>query len=351
MEGINRDLKSKNFVVTFLVVLVLSTAFTVLNPTLAQTSDAQKQKAQTLLTILHNNNMTITQAFIRLESQNVSAVDAKTVYNQGVSYALQAKSFADEQRFAEACNEAVVAMQMFEETLQIIESASPVEPTEAEVFAEQAISLKANITRTVEQVKRLENLTQKAARAGYNTDIAEKRLREINQYLENAVLQLRNRNLEAATEQLLIAKDFLREFNSYVDKLTANVTASNTESYLTAAETRVNAAKLNITLSASLTAASKEAAIAALNNSEVSLANARDKIAENNVDEAIEELEEAKKWEDESARAITADSADAVSVSPTESSNTSNSESTTISRDNITSTYETATRADVTATK
>lgn len=286
-----------------------------------------------------------------LDSQNISATEAKTVYNQGVSHALQAESLVDEEKFAEACNEAVVAMQMFEETLQLLENVSPVEPTDAEVIAEQAINLKANITRTFEQAKRLENLTRKASRAGYDTTGAEKKLREVNQYLENALEALRNRNLYVSTQQLSLAKTLLNEFNDYLERLTANVTASNTESYLNAAETRITAAKQNITLSVSLTAASKEAAITALNNSEVSLANARDKIAENNVDEAIEELEEAKKWEEESTRAITVDSASAVSVAPTtENVNTTN-ESTTNSRDNITDTKESVTRADITATK
>ena len=350
--GHQQVLKTKNFAITVLVVLVLSTVFTFLNPTLAQTSDVQKQKAQTLMTILGKNNLTITQAFSRLDSQNISADNAKTLYNQGVAHALQAESLVNEEKFLEACNEAVVAMQIFEETLQLIENVAPVEPTEAEVFAEQAISLKANITRTIEQAKRIQNLTQKAANAGYDTTVAEKKLREISVYLENALQEFRNSDLESSSEQLLIAKSFLNEFNDYINRLTANVTASNTEAYLNAATTRITEAKQNITLSASLTAASKEAAIAALNNSEVNLANARDKIAENNVDEAIEELEEAKKWEEESTRAITADSTNAVSVAPTtESVNTANENNTTNSRDSVTDSPESVTRADVTATK
>jgi hypothetical protein len=350
--GHQQVLKTENLVFTVLVVLVLSTTFTFLNPTIAQTSDAQKQKAQTLLTILSNNNLTITQAFSRLDSQNIPADDAKTVYNQGVAHALQSESLVNEEKFVEACKEAVVTMQIFEETLQLIENASPVEPTEAEVFAEQTISLKANITRAVEQANRLENLTQKAANAGYDTMVAEKRLREIGVHLQNALQEFRNSDLEASTEQLLIAKSFLEEFNDYINRLTANVTASNTEAYLNEAATRITEAKQNITLSASLTAASKEAAIAALNNSEVNLANARNKIAENNVDEAIEELEEAKKWEEESTRAITADSANAGSVAPTtESVNSTNESNTTNSRDTVTDSTESVTRADVTATK
>jgi hypothetical protein len=208
-------------------------------------------------------------------------------------------------------------MQKFEETLRILEDASPVKPTETEVTTEEIISLKANITRTIEYTERLENLTAKAATSGYNTLAIEKRLSEIKQYLENATRKLSAMNLEGAAEELLIAKTLLDELKDLFDRLTDLVKASNTENYLEAAEIRVAATKANITSSAALTSEAKEDAIAALNNSEASLANARDSIENNDVDDAIEELEEAKKWEEESNRATASVAATPTSVAPT----------------------------------
>jgi hypothetical protein len=232
-----------------------------------------------------------------------------------------------------------------------VETASPVEPTEAEVTAAEAISLKANITRTAEHVKRLENLTAKATAAGYDTMRIENRLSEIKRHLENATRELYSRNLEAAIEELRIAQRLLDELEQPIVKLTSRVTESNTERYLQEAEVRVSAAKDNITRSATLTPEAKETAITALNNSEVSLASARDKIEDNNVDEAIEELEEAKKWEEESSRAISAVAATPNSVTPTNDSISSTNEDTSSTNESLTSTTESATRPERTATK
>jgi len=321
LGGQNQVLNLKKVAVIVLLTLVLSMTFTVLNPTLALTNEDQKQKAETLLGILDNDNKSIIEAFSKLDDQNITVPKtAETTYNEGLEHAEEAFTLMNEENFSEASIEAVKAMQKFEDTLKMLEAASPVEPTETEVTAEDAISLKANITRAIEHIERLENLTAKAATAGYNTVAIEKRLSEVKQRLENATRELTTLNLEGAAEELCIAKTLLDELKEPFDRLTNLVKASNTEKYLEEAEIRVSETKANITISAALTPEAKEDAIAALNNSEASLSNARDSIERNNVDEAIEELEEAKKWEEESNNAIASVAASQNSVAPTDKS-------------------------------
>jgi len=317
LGGQNQVLNLKKVAIIVLLTLVLSMTFTVLNPTLALTNGDQKKKAETLLNILDNDNTSIIEAFSKLDAQNITVPNAETKYNEGLEHAEKAFRLMNEENFSEASIEAVEAMQKFEDTLRILEDASPVEPTETEVTAEDAISLKANITRAIEHARRLENLTAKAATAGYNTAAIKKTLSEVKQHLENATRKLYTLNLDGAAEELLIAKTLLDKLKQPFDKLTNLVKASNTEKYLEEAEIRVSATKRNITLSAALTPEIKKDAITALNNSETNLANARDSIENNNVDEAIEELEEAKKWEEESNRAITSVAATPTSVAPT----------------------------------
>jgi len=317
LGGQHQVLNQKKVAVIVLLTLVLSMTFSVLNPTLALTNEDQKQKAETLLKILDNDNKSIVLAFSKLDAQNITVPNAETKYNEGLEHAEEAFTLMNEENFSEASIEAVEAMQKFEDTLKILENASPVEPTETEVTAEEAINLKANITRAIEHVRRLENLTAKAATAGYDTLAIEKRLTEVKQHLENAARELATMNLEGAAEELLIAKTLLDELKQPFDRLTNLVKASNTEKYLEEAEIRVSETKANITLSATLTPEIKKDAITALNNSETNLANARDSIENNNVDEAIGELEEAKKWEEESNRAITSVAATPTSVAPT----------------------------------
>jgi hypothetical protein len=317
-------LKTKKIAILFLLILSSSISLTFLNKTLAQTSDIQRQKAQTLISILINNNSTITTTLHNLDSQSIQFSEAQTRYNEGLFYFTQATNLFNEEKFSEACNEAVVATQKFKETLQLIENSGTIESVESEILAQEIINLKANISRTLEHVARLENLTQKAAKAGYDTVALDKKILEVKQYLENAIGELRNSNLKGATEQLSIARTYLAEFDDYLKRLTNSITATNIANYLNAAETRLSEIKKNITLSTTLTAVSKETAIIALNNSEVNLANARDKIEENNVKEAIENLEEAKIWEEESSRTLTSDSLNTQSALPTVSASKTN---------------------------
>lgn len=301
-----------------LLTLVLSITVTVFNPALALTNDNQKQKAESLLTILSNSNITIVAAFSRLDVHNIAVPQtAETAYTEALAHAEEAASLMNQEKYDEASGEAVKAMQKFEEALRILESTSPVEPTETEVTAEEIIGLKTNITRTIEYTERLENLTEKAATSGYNTTAIENRLSEIKQHLENATRQLSAMNLEGAAEELCTAKTLLKNLKESLEGLTNRVKASNTEKYLEAAEIRVSATKANITASANLTTEAKEDAITALNNSEKNLENARDLIEKDNVDDAIEELEEAKKWEEESSRAAASVAATPTSVAPT----------------------------------
>jgi hypothetical protein len=321
LGGHNQGLNKKKTAIIVLLALVLSITFLVLSPTLALSSSSQQQKAETLLLILGNNNTTIVEAFSNLDAKNITVPEtAETVYNEGLVHAEEAFRLMSEENYNEASIEAVEAMQKFGETLKILDSASPVEPTETEVAAEDVIRLKANIIRALEYAERLENLTVRAKAKGYNTTAVERKLSDVKQHLQNATMELRALNLDGATEELSNAKALLVELNALYDRLTSMVKTSNIEKYLDAAEERVSETKANITQSTNLTATAKEDAIDALNNSEASLANARDAIESNNVDGALADIEDAKKWEEESKRAITSATATPNSVSANDTS-------------------------------
>ncbi|MCW8802131.1 MAG: hypothetical protein OQK81_02130, partial [Candidatus Bathyarchaeota archaeon] len=219
-------------------------------------------------------------------------------------YATEAQSLLNQENYDEASDQAVLGMKKFEESLRLLESVLPLDSTPAVV--EDALNLKANITRVANYVERLESMAQKASVAGYNTLGVENRLTEITSYLENATQKLRALDLEAATTDLDIAETLLDELMENVSRLTKLVSESNVQRYLTAAENRLSVAKADISVSATLTAKEKEDALTALNNSEDSLSNARDLIEDSNVDDAIEKLEEAKRWEAESTATISA---------------------------------------------
>jgi hypothetical protein len=318
-------LNQKKVTLIVLLTLVLSTTFLILSPTLALTSSSQQQKAETLLTILGNNNATIVESFSNLDAQSITVPKtAETAYNEGLLHAEKALRLMKKEKYSEASIEAVEAMQKFGETLKLFDSISPAEPTETEIAAEDIISLKANITRALEYADRLENLTARAKTKGYNTTSIEQKLSEVKWYLQNATMELRALNLDGATEELSNAKALLIELKALYDRLTSLVKTSNIETYLDIAEVRVSEAKENITQSTSLTSEAKDDAIDALNKSEASLTSARDAMKTNNVDDAIADIEVAKRWEEESKLAITSATAIPNAVSASDSSSLAN---------------------------
>ena len=138
--------------------------------------------------------------------------------------------------------------------------------------------------------------------------------------METASDELDELNLEDAIEELKAAKALHVELKTILDRLTQAVKVANAESYLQEAEDRLAETKDNILSSTDLSTQVRDEAIAALNTSESYLDDARESLANSNPDEAITELEEAKKWEDESNNVIASVTASSNSAEPTNDS-------------------------------
>jgi hypothetical protein len=310
-------LNPKKVATIILLTLVLTITFLFLNPTLAQSSEEQKLKAETLLNILDTVNASITEAKDKLAAQNIPVPQAaETKYNEGVTHAEEAANLMSTEHYAAASTEAVEAMQKFKDALIILQEASPTEPTETEATAENVINLRANITRAYEYVERLENLTAKAKTAGYNTTAIDDKLSLVKAHLENATRELNRLNLDGATEQLGAAGTLLEELKELYNRLVNSVKIASTQRYLEEIAERLNNTRDDITNAASLSAQNKTDALSALDNSESSLEKAGNSIEKGNVDDAIDELEEAKMWEDESRKYLSP----SVSATPSQTS-------------------------------
>jgi hypothetical protein len=303
LGGQHQVLNPKKVATVMLLTLILAMVLVYLNPTLAQSNQEQKQKAETLINILGPVNASITEAKDRLASQKIPVPQAaETEYNEGVAHAEEAANLLNTEHYAAASAEAVEAMQKFKDTLLILQEASPTEPTETEATAEGVINLKANITRAYEYIERVENLTAKARTAGYNTTDIDDKVLLVKEHLENATDELDALNLNGATQQLQDAKNVLEELKEFYIRLVNRVKLVNTQRYLEEIAKRVNETKTNIANTATLPTQNRTDALSALDNSESSLEKAGDSIENGNVDDAIDELEEAKKWEDESRK-------------------------------------------------
>jgi archaellum component FlaC len=315
--GQHQVLNPKKVATVMLLTLILAMVLVYLNPTLAQSNQEQKQKAETLINILDPVNASITEAKDRLASQKIPVPQAaETEYNEGVAHAEEAANLLNIEHYAAASAEAVEAMQKFKDTLLILQEASPTEPTETEATAEGVINLKANITRAYEYIERVENLTVKARTAGYNTTDIDDKILLVKEHLENATDELDALNLNGATQQLQDAKNVLEELKEFYIRLVNRVKLVNTRRYLEEIAKRVNETKTNIANTATLPTQNRTDALSALDNSESSLEKAGNSIEKGNVDDAIDELEEAKMWEDESRKYLSP----SVSATPSQTS-------------------------------
>lgn len=298
-------MKPNRAVSILLLTLVLSMAFVVLIPTLALAGETEKQKAETLLRILVSNNMSVLAAFSNLETQNVTVPSvAEMNYDEGLIHATEAVNLMSTDNFSEASIEAVEAMQLFKEALILLQNALQTEPTDTQVAAENITRLKASLTQGFKYIERLENLSANAKTAGYDTYTLDAKILETKNHLQNASDELDELNLEDALKELKAAELLRAEFATILDRLTQAVKVANAETYLQEAENRIAETKDNILSSTDLTTQVRDEAIAALNTSESYLDGARESLANSNPDEAISELEEARKWEDESRKVI-----------------------------------------------
>jgi hypothetical protein len=289
----------KKAVPIILLALAMSTTFTVLSTTLALADDAQKQKAEALLEILEDNNVSILAAFSELETQNIPVpTTAETKYNQGLAYATEAANLLSADNFDEASIKAVEAMNLFKEALTLLQDASQTEPSGTIVAAENITRLKASLTQAFRYIERLENLTARANAAGYATTVLDANISQAKSHLETASDHLSNRNYDGAREELRAARALYVELKELVDRLTQTVKIVNVETYLQEAEDRLTETRDTILNSTDLSTQVRDDAIAALNTSEGYLDDARASLDNSNPDEAVSDIEEAKKWED-----------------------------------------------------
>jgi vacuolar-type H+-ATPase subunit I/STV1 len=323
LGGKHQVLKLKKVAIAIILTFVLLLTFVILNPTLALTSDEQRAKTETLLNMLDTVNTNVVEAFNRLNTYNIPVPpNAEAKYNEGIAHAEEAVSLMNVENYSEASYEAVKAMQNFKETLIILQEASPMEPTDTETTAEQAINLRANVTRICEHVERLENLTAKAIAMGYNTTEIDDRLYATRKHLENATKKLDRLDLDGASEELRSAITLLDEAKEFLDDLVNLVKIANIQKYLEETAKRISETKADVASSANLSQQDKTNAIVALNNSETSLENAQKLLEEDKINEAIGELEEAKRWEDESCKYLassisgTPNQVESISITP-----------------------------------
>jgi hypothetical protein len=284
----------------------------------AATATNTENSTDFLFSLVQNANATVTDAYNRLEAQaNSIPQDSLTAYNQALLYADEAANQLQAGNFSEANSKALQALQQFKEALRIVYEALPEQPTEAE----KTIALQSAIDRANAQLQRLENLTGLAASTGYNTTALETNIETAKALLTNASHSLNQQNFEAASNSTAEAKTLIENLLSHVNTFAATLRIQRLTAYVAQTEERLAA------LRTEATTAQNAASLTALNSADASLANAKEYLEKQQINETLTALARSKASEEKAATYLNPPAA--VSDTPSTSNTSSTSKSPT----------------------
>jgi hypothetical protein len=268
----------------------------ILSSTTAATQGATdlKDKADSLFTLLEKANVTVAEVFRQLEAKDIAVPQTSLEqYNQALLLANEAQSLIQSGNYSEAESKVIQALQKFKNALRIVYTTIPEQPTETETALERTVQLKSSINRYYEQLEHIENLTRFAAAVGYNTTTLETKIQTIKSLLDRASNNIDQKRLEVASDNLAEAKTFIDRLVDALNNIAANLKIQRLETYIAQTEVRLDEIR---TIADSL---SNTASLAALNNAETSLDNAKEYLEKQRINETLSELANSKASEEE----------------------------------------------------
>jgi hypothetical protein len=277
-----------------LTLIVLSISAFLLASSQASLQQTQAEKTQDLFALFQNANATVTQVFNQLEADRETVPQASfAAYNQALVLAGESESLAEAGSFSKANIKIVEALQKLKEALRIVYVTVPEHPTETEVNLERSAQLLSSISRYSEQLQRIENLTRLAASVGYNTTRLEEKIQTLKNLLETAASSVEQQQFELASEKLVEAKILGYRILEAVDNLAADLKIQRIGIYINRTQQRLEAIR------EIAEATSNEASLAAVDNAEASLDNAKEYLDEQWINETLSELADSKASEDQ----------------------------------------------------
>ena len=199
---------------------------------------------------------------------------------------------------SQACTIAVESLQILRDVGIIVEQVVPYEPEPFEEAVLKIREVNASILQNYDYLSRLEKSFNKTTVTEYNSSAFLLAIEDAKEHLAIAKAKLSLLEIKSAEEQLASAKASLSEAVIHMKTLTVAVKALKTEQFIVRTEERLTFLRANITAaSLNVTQQVRNASLTALNIAESRLQTAKDLMATDLVDAAVEELDEATKYE------------------------------------------------------
>jgi hypothetical protein len=311
-------LRSKHvFKLLMNIVLILITVFALMlvsSSAAGQQTTVTSDKAQDLFSLLQKSNSTVTEIFLQFQADGKTIPQASLdEYNQALVLAEESRSLLQAGNYSEANSKIIQALQKLKESLRIVYTTIPEQPTETEANVEKTIQLKSSIDRYREQLERIENLTRLAATVGYNITTIEDNIQALRSLLDGAINNVDQRRFEAAIANLTEAKTIGEQLTSFLNNIASDLKIQRIETYINQTETRL------ATIRQKAEALSNTDSLTALNNAETSLYDAKEYLESQRINDTLSALASSKVSEEQAIEYLkpTASSVDTTSSSST----------------------------------
>jgi hypothetical protein len=284
----------KLLVITALILVTVSALTLAANSAAVQQTTTASDKTQDLFSLLQESNSTVTEIFRQFKAEGKTIPQASlNEYDQALVLAEESKSLFQAGNYSEANSKIIQALQKLKEALRIVYTTTPEQPTETEVNVEKAVQLKSSINRYNEQLARIENLTRYAAAAGYNITALEDKIQTMRSLLATALANVDQRRFEAALANLAEVETLGKRLSSSLSNIASDLKIERIAAYINQTETRLAAIR------AKAESVSNTASLAALDNAEVSLDNAKEYLESQRINDTLSELANSKESEEQ----------------------------------------------------
>jgi hypothetical protein len=281
-------------VITALILVTVSALTLAANSAAVQQATTASDKTQDLFSLLQESNSTVTEIFRQFKAEGKTIPQASlNEYDQALVLAEESKSLLQAGNYSEANSKIIQALQKLKEALRIVYTTIPEQPTETEVNVEKAVQLKSSINRYNEQLARIENLTRYAAAAGYNITALEDKIQTMRSLLATALANVDQRRFEAALANLAEVETLGKRLSSSLSNIASDLKIERIAAYINQTETRLAAIR------AKAESVSNTASLAALDNAEVSLDNAKEYLESQRINDTLSELANSKESEEQ----------------------------------------------------
>lgn len=283
----------KQFAIAALIAVTLLAM--ILSSAAIATQDATtlKDRAVSLFTLFEKANVTVAKVFSQLEAKGVEVPQACVgQQTQAFLLAAEAQNLMQAGNYSEAESKIIQALQKLKDALKAVYMTISEQPAETEVTFERVVQLKSSISRYYEQLQQVENLTRLAASMGYNSTVLEIEIQNVKTLLNTASSSLADGRLESASVKLADIKVLIGKLVNTLNRIAAEMKIQRLETYIE--QTEVRLAEIKETARS----LSNTASLAAVDNAETNLNNAKEYLEKQQIDETLSALTASRASED-----------------------------------------------------